>query len=567
MKLLEADTKTLGYLLSLSYGTLNIPYSQRPYEWGEEHVNRLFKDFYSVYVNPESNHVLNFITVRIDEDDNNTKYIFDGQQRTVTSLLMLTAIVNELKKLDGDARESASTLTNLYLFTTHWKHTKNTNHKIVFESEDANKMLQDYIFKGEELPSSHNFSDYDNALYTNYKTIIKLLQKTFNQNPTKEELLDFAESILENVLVIIIETPSENIAEEMFETLNSTGLQLEDFYVLKNTLVRILDEERVKPLWSTIELNTDRINKGKFLSAYVNAVNGKTSSSNLYSRIVGVKKKNLESESGALEFINELKKTSDIFLKIEKPSKRTEGSLEENLKYTKYISTLSLLNANQYKPVIIAMGLKDFQISEVNNVLNKIISLQIRNIFISDIQANTLEQFYPNLAKEIYDGVYTNVNEIITKINSEIISDTLLYEHFNNKVIKSSKDESIIRFILKEIYNHQNPEVSVNNNSREVNLEHILPKKPATGSQWLTDFADDELRHSATRKIGNLTVLYGKLNSSIKNKDFLTKQPAYGQSVIPQNQALSTLPEWKQPQIDQRTIDLYNQFTRIWTKE
>ena len=34
MKLLEADTKTLGYLLSLSYGTLNIPYSQRPYEWG-----------------------------------------------------------------------------------------------------------------------------------------------------------------------------------------------------------------------------------------------------------------------------------------------------------------------------------------------------------------------------------------------------------------------------------------------------------------------------------------------------------------------------------------------------
>ena len=69
----------------------------------------------------------------------------------------------------------------------------------------------------------------------------------------------------------------------------------------------------MKPLWSTIELNTDRINKGKFLSAYVNAVNGKTPSSNLYSRIAKIKKTNLESESGALEFINELKKASDIF--------------------------------------------------------------------------------------------------------------------------------------------------------------------------------------------------------------------------------------------------------------
>jgi uncharacterized protein with ParB-like and HNH nuclease domain len=565
MKLLEADTKNLEYLLSLSYGTLNIPYSQRPYEWGEEQVLRLFNDFYSVYANSESNHVLNFITVRIDEDDNNTKYIFDGQQRTVTSLMIIAALVNELKRLDPDDVRSADRLTSLYLFTTHWKDTNATNYKIEFENEDANKMLHEHIFKGEDIPANHVFTDYDFALYKNYNDIVGLLNTKFNDDVTKEQLLEFVEAILERVLVVIIETSYENIAEEMFETLNSTGLQLEDFYVIKNTLVRTLGEDTVKPFWSTIEINTDRINKGKFLNTYVNTINGKTPSNHLYNRIARIK--DLETKESALEFIVELKKTSDIFLKIEKPSQRIDGTSEENLKYSRCISTLTLLNANQYKPVIIAMGLKDFPIGEVNIVLNKIISLQLRNIFISDLNANTLELFYPKLAKEIYMGEHTTVNEIVAKISDEIVSDTQLYDSFNNKVIRSSKDESIIRFILKEIFGQQHPEISINNNSREVNLEHILPKMPANGSQWLVDFADDEQRFISTRKIGNLTVLYGRLNSSIKNSDFTIKKEVYNTSAIPQNKDLATQIEWKLPQIDQRTIALYEQFIRIWTKE
>lgn len=565
MKLLEADTKKLGYLLSLSYGTLNIPYSQRPYEWEKEQVSRLFKDFYSVYLNPESKHVLNFITVRIDEEENNSKFIFDGQQRTVTSLLILTAIVSELKKLDADAVNSATTLSSLYLFSSHWRDTTNTDYKIIFENEDANKMIHKYIFKGEQLADEYRFSDYDHALYSNYNYIVGLVHEMFGNTPSKDQLRDFAEAILERVLVIIIETSYENIAEEMFETLNSTGQQLEDFYVLKNTLVRTLDEERVKPSWSLIEINTDRISKGKFLSAYVNTINGKTPSNKLYNRIKDIK--TLTTVEAATEFLEELATTSDIYFKIEKPNQRLDGTVEENSKYVKAINTLSLLSANQYKPVIIAMGLNNFRIDAINTVLNKIISLQLRNIFIADIAANTLEQFYPSLAKEIYHGTFTTVEEVVNQVNSEIVSDTVLYEHFNNKVLNTSKEESVIRFLLKEIYNAVHPEIRINESSREVNLEHILPKNPGENSQWLIDFENEELRYKATRKIGNLTVLYGKLNSSIKNSDFSIKKDTYNESVIPQNKELASISEWKHPQIDQRTIDLYQQFISIWTKE
>ncbi|UOE58288.1 DUF262 domain-containing protein [Priestia filamentosa] len=566
MKLLEADTKKLEYLLNLSYGTLYIPYSQRPYEWKKEQVLRLFNDFYSVYANNDttSTHILNFITIRLDEDDENKKYIHDGQQRTVTSLLLLSALISELRALDQDAVNSANQLTSLYLYTSHWRDVSATNLKVVFDSPNANFMLHEHIFKGQDLPLDYIVSDYDKALYENYHSIKTLIRERFGDTPAKEDIVAFIEVILERILVIIIETSYENIAEEMFETLNSTGLQIEDFYVLKNALIRTLDEETVKPIWSTIEFNTDRINKNKFLHAYVNTINGKTSSVDLYNKISLLR--DLDDSQIAMNFLEELRLTSDIYMKINNPSQRIDGTQEQNTKYLRCINNLALLSANQYKPVIIAMELKKYSISEINAVLEKIISLQLRNIFIADFKANTLEQFYPSLAKLIYTEEITDVTEILSKLSHEMINDTQLYEYFNNKKIESRKDEAITRFILKEIYNSQHREIVINANSKDVNLEHILPVAPAENSQWLTDFPDEEQRNILTRKIGNLTVLLNRLNSKIKNSDFATKKTAYLDSVIPQNQALGNEAEWKKPNIDQRTIDLYNVFKQVWSK-
>ncbi|WP_404427035.1 DUF262 domain-containing HNH endonuclease family protein [Ureibacillus chungkukjangi] len=566
MKLLEADTKTLEYLLNLSYGTLHIPYSQRPYEWKEEQVLRLFNDYYSIYTNTDttSTHILNFITIRVDEDDEKKKYIYDGQQRTITSLLILSALINELKTIDYSAANSANQLTSLYLFTSHWKDASETNLKVIFDNSNANFMLHEHIFKGQSLPQEYVFSDYDKALFHNYYYIKDLIHERFGSNPTRENLIGFIDAILERILVIIIETSYENIAEEMFETLNSTGLQIEDFYVLKNALIRTLDEETVKPIWSTIEINTDRINKSKFLHAYVNAINGKTPSNDLYNRISSLR--NLDNPDIATDFLEELKQTAEIYMKIDNPSQRIDGSQEQNNKYLQCINNLALLSANQYKPVILAMGLKNYNITEINLVLEKIIALQLRNIFIADLKANTLEQFYPSLAKRIYNREITTTTEILSNISDEMISDSQLYENFNNKVIETRKDEAIIRFILKETYNYENREIIINANSRDVNLEHILPISPAENSQWLTDFPNQEERFTLTRKIGNMTVLLNRLNSRIKNGDFTVKKTSYLQSEIPENQALGNKTEWKKSNIDQRTIDLYNVFKQVWSK-
>lgn len=46
MKKIDTDEINLSDYLLINKGTLLIPFSQRPYEWGDNQVRRLFYDLY-----------------------------------------------------------------------------------------------------------------------------------------------------------------------------------------------------------------------------------------------------------------------------------------------------------------------------------------------------------------------------------------------------------------------------------------------------------------------------------------------------------------------------------------
>ena len=84
---LQSLTVTLKQYLSLDTGQYMIPFSQRPYEWTEVQVERLFRDLTSLGLPGayETKHVLNFFTFSNEEEK---LKLFDGQQRTVTKMKM-----------------------------------------------------------------------------------------------------------------------------------------------------------------------------------------------------------------------------------------------------------------------------------------------------------------------------------------------------------------------------------------------------------------------------------------------------------------------------------------------
>jgi hypothetical protein len=57
-------------------------------------------------------------------------------------------------------------------------------------------------------------------------------------------------------------------------------------------------------------------------------------------------------------------------------------------------------------------------------------------------------------------------------------------------------------------------------------LEHIIPQNPEANTNWLKDFSDN-FRVDMTYKLGNMTLLTKKKNSSAKNYDFEKKRLQY----------------------------------------
>lgn len=98
--ILSAEEMTISDYLRLSDSKpgLNIPFSQRPYVWNKKEITRFWDDIVTVYKKNEEQHILNFFTLYGDES-NYKSFIYDGQQRSVTSVVFLCAIANIYNEL------------------------------------------------------------------------------------------------------------------------------------------------------------------------------------------------------------------------------------------------------------------------------------------------------------------------------------------------------------------------------------------------------------------------------------------------------------------------------------
>lgn len=557
-KVLEARGLTLDEYLKISYGIMKIPYTQRPYEWGKIQITRLFKDFMNAHNNKVEQHILNFITLFKEKDFIN---IYDGQQRTVSTIIILCVLLHKLKEMPNCDEEFIKGIEEDYIVKKNYR-TKTLQYKLNFEDKEVNEFFRKYIIKGDFDTDQMELSEQQKTLMVNYQIVRDRIEESFPDLDDPAVLERLVDSITTKVFVIVLETSSEEVANQMFETLNNTGKKIADFYVLKNQLVRVLTEDEVKQDWDEVEKNLDSISKSKFLVAYTSTFNGKTSESGAYKAIE--KNNKIKDRMAASDTLKELKKASLTYLHLETPLLRYTSDKEKIKSFHQLVDTMSMISANQYKSVIVAMELKNYKLDEVNQVLKALLNLHIRNIFIAQDKANTLEQFYPSLSQKIYTE-NISIDEVIKLVNEKMNKGEALKKKFMDRLIKSSVDKRIVRYILREIYNFENKdEVKVFEDAQYVNLEHILPQTPNTSSDWLGIFPDAEEREMCTQSIGNLTVLLGTKNSSGGNQDFENKKNIYSSSAIKHNQQLAKITEWDAKAIDNRSKNLYGTFIKVW---
>lgn len=312
--LVFADTKTIGEYLALE-NAYKIPYSQRNYEWGRKEIVRFFDDVYRIFKTNDKNkmHMFNVVTILNGDND---LLIYDGQQRTITGLLLLAAVAKKTKTTN---RELSDELTSDYICKNSVL--RDNERKLTFDSDIDTNFFYNMISRDntddlEKEKIGLNMNSNRKAFIDGYLILLDELEE---HDLEGDRIKKFVEAFIDNCFLVELLISKQEIAEKMFETLNNTGKDLEKYYVLKNDIVRKLGDDKVREKWDKIDYNLGNVSHNKFLRNFAQVMIGETSEKKSLDNIY--EKYNINNTDDMQELLEKLYRASQCYSKIVDPNK------------------------------------------------------------------------------------------------------------------------------------------------------------------------------------------------------------------------------------------------------
>lgn len=560
---LQSLTVTLKQYLSLDTGQYMIPFSQRPYEWTEVQVERLFRDLTSLGLPGayETKHVLNFFTFSNEEEK---LKLFDGQQRTVTTL-MIYAEGLRLSVERGELNvKFASKKYQNYISDEDENGT--VTPKVVFDKGEVTDEFYKLIdFENDYLVKEHEGLDLSIRSFIRNRLKIQQLWREIVSDDPDVVVKEILSRFLESTYLIEIIATTEEVAQRMFETLNNTGKTLESYYVLKNDLVSKLGESVVREKWNKLDDLLGDLDRRTFLSTVATLFAGKIDKQNVLESIY------TSYEGGiSIGLLDALLEIAVAYDKAINPNQMEISNVIERDEYNYTIDSLrDVFGLKQQTPMLTAMILSNYSTSDEIAVLKKVKSLAVRLLFFKEGRANSFENPLAEMAHAVYEDKIP-VKEIFNKLQEGglNISDDSLRSVIVDREITTPSARKKAKFVFKELYNQElaknQSETMLPNNLQKIHYEHILPEKPKLGSEWMKDFPDDTTREHLTKTLGNATLLIGSKNEKLGNKEFSDKREIYKTSSLIENRRLAENKRWTAKEIKKRSVLLAEQFVKLY---
>ncbi|QQB73373.1 DUF4357 domain-containing protein [Fusobacterium canifelinum] len=554
---MKASEKKIKDLFSEAKTFFAIPVYQRDYNWQEKHCKQLFEDILDAGKDIDiTSHFIGSI-VYIHEGvygiGEKEFYVIDGQQRMITITLLHIALYHRLKE---SKEEYADEIYELYLVNKFSK--RDIKLKLLPPEENLNILNKILEENWEEL------EDYqDRNIVKNYKFFKEIIS-----NYSNEEIGYLLAGLDKIIYVDIALEKDKDDPQKIFESLNSTGLDLSQGDLIRNYILMDLEREKqnlvYKNLWLPIE-NNCKISLGNeiknyvsdFIRDYLTLKNGKIPSKpKVFEEFKEFYDKNND------EQLEDIKNFSEEYSHIIKPD------TEKDKEIRKELENLKVLDQTVINTFLIGI-LRDYRESKLpkNEILEilKLLQSYIWRRFITEKPSNALNK--------IFQGMYLRISK--DKKYYEVLEESLLNQDFPTddelkEALKTKnvyKDKEKLRYVFKELENYNHNEL-IDFENEKITIEHIFPQKP--NKSWKEKYSDYELEEMKTFKdtISNLT-LTGS-NANLGNKSFLEKRNddihGYKNSKLYLNKYLSKLNEWNLSAMEGRFEELFKNIVKIWKR-
>jgi len=540
--------------------TFTVPLYQREYSWTLDQVSDLFYDIEEI---DNDGHFLGSLLLYMASDKK--MEIVDGQQRMTTFFLLLFALYDKLKDTDkSKAIERISTL--LFVIDPNDLSDDVTISEPRLETGKRDKKLFKAIIKGED------YSIYKDGRRKSHKNLTNTLEffnnklQEIQNNKGLDGIVSFTQKVIKSEFIVMTaEKQSDKLL--LFKTINARGLDLTKGDLIKNELchkLNGLDIDEAIENWDEVRSRIEK-NNGNLDVYLFHFINSLDEAQNLRQQIDkrrGIdkwEKKNYPPVPekyvfdvysdyielvGAETFLENLLINSDKYSNFINPS-------SNNI----YLSGFKAMGVNKCFPLLLNSVRK---VSERNftNLAQALESLTFRHSILRN-DPKELERFYYQLAENISND--DSIESTITKIKNH--SNFKEEDKFKQEFIEVSPKSSVTKMILDRIIRQHSE--SVNWESKDTHIEHIMPQKPA--GEWLEMFNIDKDEYKDyLNRLGNLTVLQDKKNIRARNKDFKLKKEYYKESRLKITKDILEYENWNYDIIRARQEYLYEQAKELW---
>ncbi len=554
---------TQGSLLRFMEGAdkrFIIPVYQRNYDWKKEHCETLLEDLIAVYRNQLATHFFGSIVFVGDDNASGPEYsIIDGQQRLTTISLLLLAIYNYINDKNIESKIlNAKKIRDSYLVDE-------------YSTEEVKLKLK--LIKNDRVAYESLFSDEtrvsDSKINGNY---IYFYKRISNMEINEIEGVYLAIQKLVVVKISIKPTHGDN-PQLIFESLNSTGLDLEEADKIRNFILMDLKvEEQEKyytKYWSKIESET-LYNVSTFIRFYLAIKEQKLYSPSLlyknFKQYVIIKK--FDDKSILLK---DLLKYAKYYNKI--------LSAEGNEGYNGSITRIKMMDLSMVYPFL--MELFDAQASHMISKndfeeILKILETYIIRRVICGISFESLNKTFAFMGNTIKNLVDDEKISYIVAFKYVILNYTGHYRfprdfEFEEKFIQRdiySISPKYKKYIFAEIENYDNKErldIYSQLDNGELSIEHIMPQ--TLKEEWKKELGEDwEIVHEKyIHTIGNLTLT--GYNSKYSNYPFQRKRDmdkGFKESRLFLNKFVGQQEKWTEYEMKKRAEFLLERALLIW---
>ena len=361
-------------------------------------------------------------------------------------------------------------------------------------------------------------------------------------------------------VAVLLTVPTDADAYRMFETLNHRGLRTSQSDLVKNYLFGRSGKRigEVQQRWALMRgsLETLGDDEGltiRFLRHSIILLDGFVRENEVYEAVQGLAK----SPQPTVRFTSSLASLSAAYV-----STFNEGHERWNRSESarRAIRVLNLFDIKPLRPLIFSIA-ERFSHRELEASLGFCVSLAVRLMIASSTRTGSVEEGLAGAAHRLYDGTLEGAAELKRALGYLTPSDGEYRLAFGVATVSNAK---LARYYLRSMEatskGEGQPWHIPNADPEAINLEHVLPRNRE--GNWPQVTEEEARLH--VKRIGNLCLLRGRDNSTVRSAGFDEKKPFYKRSPYRLTSQIGERHTWGKEQIGARQEELARIAVKTW---